>query len=370
MGVSISAAGVRETWDVSGRTTGAEKIAGDNLFVMAGPLLKEVRARAEVVAGVNVPVLLLGETGTGKDVIARLIHQLSSRAHRPFYKVNCAAVPGELLESELFGYEAGAFTGAVRAKPGHFQACDGGTLYLDEIGEMPPHIQAKLLHVLQDRRFCRLGSCSSVAVDVRIVAATNVNISDAIAAGRMREDLYYRLSAFTICLPPLRKRPSEIAVFFRYFMQRFAEEYSLPAPSSSPALMEACLSYSWPGNVRELENFVRRYLVLGNEAAAMDDLRLISSPAIPENAPTGTRVAKAAGNSLKSRLRSFKKAIEIEVILEALEQTHWNRTRAAARLDISPRALRYKMREYGIGGVRATAAGELAMGAVAGTPVH
>lgn len=370
MSVLSTSEGVAEALESGGSLARVENLAGGSCFLMAGPPLKEIRARAEIVAGVNVPVLVLGETGTGKDVVARLIHDLSSRSHRAFYKVNCAAVPGELLESELFGHEAGAFTGAVRAKPGHFQACNGGTLYLDEIGEMPPNIQAKLLHVLQDKTFYRLGGCTPVAVDVRVVAATNVKISDAIAAGRLREDLYYRLSAFTISLPPLRERRSEIPVFFRHFMQRFAAEYSLPAPSSSPALMEACLSYAWPGNVRELENFVRRYLVLGSEAAALAELGMFSASAPHANGACGDRPPKPSNNTLKSRLRSYKSAIEIEVILEALEQTHWNRTRAAAKLNISPRALRYKMREHGIRGVRAVAGSALAMGAASGTSVH
>lgn len=370
MSVSTTATGLAEALGAGCGAASTEKIAGDRSFVIAGPLLKEIRSRAELVAGVDVPILLLGETGTGKDVIARVIHNLSSRSHRAFYKVNCAAIPGELLESELFGYEAGAFTGAARAKQGHFQACDGGTLYLDEIGEMPPQIQAKLLHVLQDKRFCRLGGCSTIAVDVRVVAATNVNISDAISTGRLREDLYYRLSAFTITLPPLRERRSEIPVFFRHFMNRFAAEYALPIPRSSPALMEACLSYSWPGNVRELENFVRRYLVLGNEAAALAELGTWCAPATAADELAGSQPRKTTGNGLRSRLKSFKKAVEIEVILEALEQTHWNRTRAAAMLNISSRALRYKMREHGIRGVRAAAASELAMGAASGTSVR
>lgn len=337
--------------DAGASRFGAEPPASSDYFLMAGPFLKEVRARAELVAGVNMPVLLLGETGTGKDVVARLIHHLSSRAHRAFYKVNCAAVPGELLESELFGYEAGAFTGATHSRAGHFQACDGGTLYLDEIGEMPPHLQAKLLHVLQDNKFTRLGGRAAVQSDVRVIAATNVKISEAIEAGRLREDLYYRLSVFTIFLPPLRERRDEIPFFFRYFVRKFASEYSLSPPNYSPELMEACLAYDWPGNVRQLENFVRRYLVLEDESMALAELTAGTAPSF-HRAPAG-RLPEGTGNDLKSRMRSFKKGIEAEVIMEALEKAHWNRTRAAKELNITPRALRYKMAEHGIHGFRA-----------------
>ncbi|MGH9328150.1 MAG: sigma 54-interacting transcriptional regulator [Terriglobia bacterium] len=223
-----------------------EKLSGDSSLVIASPLLREVRAQAELVAGVNVPVLVLGETGTGKDMIARLIHKLSPRSNQSFLKVNCAAVTGGLVESELFGYETGAFTGASHTTPGRFQVCDGGTLYLDEIGEMPLHLQAKLLHVLQDRTFFRLGGRAPVTVDVRVVAATNVDVTLAVREGKLREDLYYRLSVFTLTLPPLRDRPEEIPFLFRYFLRRFAGEYSLSPRSCPPALVEACLCYKRP----------------------------------------------------------------------------------------------------------------------------
>src|SRR5690349_21168063 len=181
-----------------------EELCDDVFFVAASPAMKKIRAQAALVAGVDIPVLLLGESGTGKEVLARLVHKLSPRAHRTFLKVNCAAVPADLLESELFGYEAGAFTGATHAKPGKFELCNKGTILLDEIGEMRPLLQAKLLHVLQDQQFSRLGSRSVVKVDVRILAATNINIPEALATKRLREDLYYRLNAFTLNLPAMR----------------------------------------------------------------------------------------------------------------------------------------------------------------------
>src|SRR3989440_1834755 len=250
-----------------------EELCDDVYFVAASPAMRKIRSQAGVVANVDIPVLLLGESGTGKEVLGRLIHKLSQRAHRTFLKVNCAAVPADLLESELFGYEAGAFTGATHPKPGKFELCNKGTILLDEIGEMPPMLQAKLLHVLQDQQFSRLGSRSVVKVDVRILAATNINIPEAIANKRLREDLYYRLNAFTLQIPPLRERKEEIPLLLKHFMSRLADHYARPPLALSPALMQRCLEYPWPGNLRELSNFVKRYLILGDEAAAINELR-------------------------------------------------------------------------------------------------
>src|SRR5438128_7237619 len=250
-----------------------EELCDDVFFVAASPAMKKIRSQAALVANVDIPVLLLGESGTGKEVLGRLIHKLSPRAHRTFLKVNCAAVPADLLESELFGYEPGAFTGATHAKPGKFELCNKGTILLDEIGEMPHSLQAKLLHVLQDQQFSRLGSRSVIKVDVRILAATNINIPEALANKRLREDLYYRLNAFTLSLPPLRDRKEEIPILLKHFMSRMSESYArTPLPLSGP-LMEACLRHSWPGNLRELNNFVKRYLVLGDEKLAINELQ-------------------------------------------------------------------------------------------------
>src|SRR6202166_1251338 len=242
-----------------------EEVGDDVFFVAASPVMRKLRSQAALVANVDIPVLMLGESGTGKEVLARLIHKLSPRAHRTFLKVNCAALPAELLESELFGYEAGAFTGATRAKPGQFELCNKGTILLDEIGEMPPGLQAKLLHVLQGGQFSRLGGRSLIEVDVRILAATNVNVPQALANKQLREDLYYRLSALTIHLPPLRERPEEIPIFLGYFMHRFAAQLGCPTKPYPDSVLNACVHYAWPGNVRELENFVKRFLILGDE---------------------------------------------------------------------------------------------------------
>src|SRR6476646_9602376 len=250
-----------------------EELYDDVFFVAASPAMRKIRSQAALVANVDIPVLMLGESGTGKEVVARLIHKLSPRAHRTFLKVNCAAVPGDLLESELFGHEAGAFTGATHAKPGKFEICNKGTILLDEIGEMPPLLQAKLLHVLQDQQFSRLGSRSVIKTDVRILAATNINIPEALAAKRLREDLYYRLNAFTLQIPPLRERKEEIPILLKHFMTQLSEQYARPPLHVSQELLAACANHSWPGNLRELGNFVKRFLVLGDEKLAINELQ-------------------------------------------------------------------------------------------------
>ena len=340
-----------------------EELSEDTFFVAASPNMRKLRSQAALVANVDIPVLMLGESGTGKEVMARLIHKLSPRAHRMFLKVNCAAVPADLLESELFGYEAGAFTGANHAKPGKFEICNKGTILLDEIGEMPPSLQAKLLHVLQDQQFSRLGSRSVVKVDVRILAATNINIPEALANKRLREDLYYRLNAFTLQIPPLRERKEEIPVLLKHFMTQMSEQYARPPLTLSPELLTACANYPWPGNLRELNNFVKRYLVLGDEKLAINELQPRTDgsgahfePAVRSNGsePTG---------GLKSLARSAKDEAEAEAIAKALDETNWNRKQAAALLQISYEALLYKIRQYGIAQAKNANAHKLSAGA-------
>jgi two-component system response regulator AtoC len=318
-----------------------EDLGDDVFFVAASPAMRKIRSQSKLVANVDIPVLILGESGTGKEVVAKLIHKYSPRAHRTFLKVNCAAVPGDLLESELFGYEPGAFTGANGSKPGKFELCNKGTLLLDEIGEMPPALQAKLLHVLQDQQFSRLGSRTTVKVDVRVLAATNINIQEAIASKRLREDLYYRLNGFTLTLPPLRERREEVPILLRHFMGQVAERYSRPPLPLPPALLHACENYPWPGNLRELGNFVKRYMVLGDEQMAMAEL----APA------RDARAASAPGGGeggLKGIVRNVKDEAEIEAIGRALDETNWNRKKAAVLLKISYKALLYKIRQYDI----------------------
>ena len=324
----------------------AEHVKNGFVFPAASPVMAKICSSIEQVARVDVPVLLLGESGVGKEVVARRIHQLSKRAHRSFLKVNCAALPGELLESELFGYEAGAFTGATRAKPGLFELCNKGTLLLDEIGELPAGLQAKLLHVLQGGQFSRLGGRSVIEVDVRIVAATNVDVPQALASKQLRQDLYYRLSALTIHLPPLRKRPEEIPVFLKYFMQRLAAQLGCAAKPYTDRVLDACIRYEWPGNVRELENFVKRFLILGDENLVTTILENKEDPNTADGRHAQV-LPTAQPNNVWS-LRTVKAEAEREAILTALEQTRWRRKDAAIKLRISLKALYNKLRLYGI----------------------
>jgi two-component system, NtrC family, response regulator AtoC len=324
-----------------------EILGDDCVFLAASPSMQDVHKQVIQISNTDVPVLLLGESGTGKEVVARLIHKFSTRNNRTFMKVNCAALPAELLESELFGHEAGAFTGATRSKPGKFEVCHRGTLLLDEIAEMPIVPQAKLLHVLQDGEFARLGSPSPIKVDVRIIAATNVNITRAIASQRFREDLYYRLNAFVIQLPPLRERKEDIPILLNHAAREWGRRYGRPAPEMSQELLDACLHYHWPGNVRELENFVRRYLIVGSEEQMLGQLRSPGSSS-NGNGHARHRLPSSDVGDLKSMMRSMKQEAEKEVILRALEMTGGNRKEAAAILNISLRAVFYKIRQYGI----------------------
>ncbi len=324
-----------------------EEVGEDHFFVAVSPAMRKMRTQVSQVAHVDVPVLMLGESGTGKEVVARLIHKMSLRAHRTFLKVNCAALPHDLLESELFGYEAGAFTGAVRSKPGKFELCNKGTILLDEIAEMPVSLQAKLLHVLQDQQFSRLGGRSTIKVDVRILAATNVDIPQALASKKLRPDLYYRLNAFTIHLPPLRERREAIPLLLRHFMARFAARYARAPLPLSPALLKAADRYAWPGNLRELENVVKRYLILGDETLVLSELetRPEEGPLASEGFP---KPAASRPGDLKTLVRGLKDKAEMEAISRALEQTNWSRKQAARLLNISYKALLYKIRQYGI----------------------
>lgn len=328
-----------------------EDLGNDLFFLAASPAMKQIRSQLALVARVDVPVLLLGESGVGKEIVARLIHKLSPRAHHPLVKINCAALPVDLLESELFGYEAGAFTGAVRAKPGKFEGCHKGTVLLDEIGEMSPVLQAKLLHVLQDGQFARLGSRSNITADVRVLAATNINMEQAIANKTFREDLYYRLNAFTINVPPLRERRDEIPFLFERFMAQFSRKYARPAQACSRKLMEACIQYDWPGNLRELGNFVKRYMVLQDEELAISELSG-SRPHIIAGEGAGNPDSSGVDPGLKTLVRALKDKTESRAIEEALMLAHGNRRATASRLNISYKALLYKIKQYRIGSFR------------------
>jgi DNA-binding NtrC family response regulator len=353
---------VNTKWEADSHTKeSVEDVGGDHFFLSASPLMQKVRLQAQLLANIDVPVLILGESGTGKEVVARLIHKLSARSDQRLLKINCAALPGELLESELFGHERGAFTGATRTKAGKFELCDKGTILLDEVAEMPANLQAKLLQVLQDKQFFHLGGEATIEVDVRILAATNVDIQHAMAERRLREDLYYRLSAFTIFLPPLRERQDEIPVLLRHFMQRIAVEYSRTPLPFSKQLMDACLHYAWPGNVRELQNFVKRYLVMADEGMALGELqanqrrKLVKAVTVPDPAPQPAPLVadsvlspEERARDLKFMVRNLKDETEIQAINTALAETNWNRKRAARLLHISYRGLLYKIRQHSI----------------------
>jgi two-component system response regulator AtoC len=335
---------------------GIEDVGEGRFLVTSSPEMRKIRSYCGFAAKVDSPILILGESGTGKEVIARLIHNISPRANRPFLKVNCAAMPADLLESELFGYEPGAFTGATHAKPGKFEQANKGTILLDEIGEMHPNLQAKLLHVLQDHQFSRLGGRTTINVDVRILAATNINIPEALANRKLREDLYYRLNTFVVRMPPLRERKDEISLLLEHFTAEQAKQWDIEPFELSPLLLDACNSYPWPGNVRELENFAKRLLILRDEHAAIAELampttadsvlpsshkrKLVSIPARFES------TTHPGLPNLKSVARLAMGEAEAIAISEALMRTHWNRKRAAQLLDISYKALLYKIKQY------------------------
>ncbi len=326
-----------------------EELGDGHFYLAASPAMRQILQQVKTIGRTDVPVLLTGESGVGKEVLARLIHAHSSRSARQMLKVNCAALPADLLESELFGYEAGAFTGAMKSKPGKFEQCEKGTILLDEIGEMSPQLQAKLLHVLQDGQFARLGARADTQVDVRMLAATNIDIEKAIEEKKFREDLYYRLNTFVIHVPPLRERRQEIPYLLSELSTRFGASYRLEPVEFSPRLIAASLEYYWPGNLRELGNFVKRYLIMRDEAAAVVELESKSTKAkfsVATHAPIADDTTAEPG--LKSAVRSMKDQTEIKIIREVLDQTNWNRRIAAERLQISYKALLYKIRQYNL----------------------
>ena len=319
------------------------------------PKMLEARQIIREAARVDVTVLVTGETGSGKELVARAIHHCSVRRAWPFVKVNCAAMPRELLESELFGYERGAFTGAHKLKIGKFEAAHRGTIFLDEIGDLHPALQAKLLHVLQDGEFSRIGAKSTLSVDVRILAATNQDLERAVAEGRFREDLYYRLNVVHVLVPPLRERATEIPLLASYFVERYAKLYRRDGFSIPPSVMERLTRHRYPGNVRELENLIKRMIVL-------DDPFMARIP-LPDAGPSGRAHAFSAlasepavtELSLKEIGRRASQAAEREAIGKTLEQTGWNRVRAARALRISYRALLYKIKQGGLDAERSSA---------------
>ena len=313
--------------------------------LLCGPsqALAEVRHVIERVAPTPATVLITGESGTGKEIVARGLHRASLRNSGPFLKINCAAIPEGLLESELFGYERGAFTGAVGRKPGRFELADGGTLFLDEIGEMPLSAQPKLLRAIQEGRFYRVGGTETVHVDVRLVAATNRDLREEVRTGRFREDLFYRLHVVPIHLPPLRERPEDIPPLARLFLGRFAARLKRPVTDIDPLAMELLRAHSWPGNIRELENAIERATLLCDGSA------LTQRDLPPEVRPAAQRATSSLEPTpLRERIRAATERIERDAILEALRMTEGNVTRAARKLGLSRRGLQLKMKELEI----------------------
>ena len=324
-----------------------EELGNNRFFLAASPIMMQLYRDIRVLAPVDIPVLILGESGVGKEIVAMLLHKYHANSDKKLFNINCAALPTELLESELFGYEAGAFTGATKSKPGMFEMANKGTLLLDEIGEMSPQMQAKLLHVLQDGSFCRLGARSSSKVDVRVIAATNIDMEDAIAEKRFRQDLYYRLNTLTITVPPLRERREEIPLLMDQMFQRGALELRQPIISSD-RIMEAAQQYHWPGNIRELRNFVTRTLILHNEKSAYDELQSkINNQASTEETSVELTTKKVAGPlGMKGAVNEIKNETEIRMLQDALSASGWNRRRAATNLNISYRTMLYKIQRH------------------------
>lgn len=337
---------VEELREAVGKRYRFENIVGES------PQMQAVFKTISAVAATRSTVLVTGESGTGKELIARSIHYQSPRATRPLVTLNCAAIPDNLLESELFGHEKGSFTDAVEKKVGRFEAADGGTIFLDEIGEMSPGLQAKLLRVLEEGEIQRVGAARPQHVDVRVVAATNRNLLEAIAAGRFRKDLYYRLNVVSVELPPLRARQGDLPHLIRHLLVRKSEELGMKPKDLAPALVDRLLAYRWPGNVRELENVIERLLVLSGNVAVIPADQLPAdfgdaASAHAGGAPAGPDVRSAVLSGAKS-LSDAVDEFERDIIGEALEQTYYNQTRAADLLGTTRRILKYRMDKLGI----------------------
>jgi two-component system response regulator AtoC len=310
-------------------------------ILSTNPKVLRIKEIAKQVADTDVPVLISGESGVGKEVLARFVHNHSTRHDKPFVKVNCAALPDDLLESELFGYERGAFTGALNEKPGKFELADKGTILLDEIGEMTPHLQAKLLHVLQDSEYCRLGGKRTVRVDARVLASTNVNLEEHVSNGKFREDLYFRLNVIRVTIPPLRERREDIPILCNYFICKYRDRYKSTLDEMSPSLLDSFLRYDWPGNIRQLENAVKRYLIL-------PDMNMNLSEAKDQEGNVAAAPVKPKEDrmSLKDVATRAAEHAEKELVLRVLEETSWNRKQAARRLNICYKALLNKLKRW------------------------
>jgi two-component system response regulator AtoC len=348
-------------WGGTQRPSAQADLAPANLYraeyvplLLQSAKMRGIKDVIEQVANTNATVLLRGESGVGKDLVARAIHHASPRRDQPFVRINCAALPGDLLESELFGHEKGAFTGAHRKKLGRFEFAHKGTLFLDEIGELPLGLQAKLLHVLQDQEFSRVGGRETIQVDARIIASTNRDLESALGQGQFREDLYYRLNVVEIRVPPLRERKEEIPFLLSYYLEKFQKQYNRVVSLPAETVM-LFTDYDWPGNIRELENVVRRLVVLGSVPEAQADilrpLRGIQANESEASDALETSEPKQGGEAflgLREVARRAAREAERKALSEVLERVHWNRAEAARVLKVSYKTLLSKITECGL----------------------
>ena len=307
--------------------------------------MKKIQEITDEIAKTDITVLIKGESGTGKELLAEAIHLKSDRSDKPFIKVNCAAIPKGLLESELFGFEKGAFTGAQSRKPGKFELANEGTILLNDIGEIDISVQAKLLQVLQDGAFSRLGGNGDVSVNTRIITTTKDNLEKSMSEGRFREDLFFRINVMSITLPPLRDRSAQVVPLSQYFFDLYKERYGKSVPSLSTEAIDILKQYRWPGNVRELENVIKRIVLFGEEAAI---LQIMKNNNHVEQHVNSSEVSGNLG--LKELKKKAVEAAEIDVIQNALQGTHWNRKKAAKLLGVSYKGLLYKIQKYGLDG--------------------
>jgi DNA-binding NtrC family response regulator len=329
-------------------------------FIGDSPKIVQVKSLIEQVADSELTVLIRGDSGTGKEIVARMLHSISSRNEESFTKVNCAAIPRDLLEAELFGYEKGAFTGAHKTKPGRFEVANKGTMFLDEIGDMPLELQSKLLQVLEQQEFVRVGGINSIHVDVRIICATNRNLEDAIGHGKFRDDLFYRLNEITISLPPLRDRYEDIPLLADHFIEKYNALYQREASPLSQNALQQLYSAPWPGNIRQLENLIKQVVVRGDESIISELLAGQSvrtdhngiPPQANANPIRQTAGASEKSYSLKKRVATAVSREEMALISEVLTRTNWNRRRAAEILEISYRSLLYKIKEYALNEIK------------------
>ncbi|MEI9478379.1 MAG: sigma-54 dependent transcriptional regulator [Deltaproteobacteria bacterium] len=321
-----------------------------HLFFSHSPRMTKIRTIIDDLAGTDIAVLIKGESGTGKDLVAQAIHLKSDRYEKPFIKVNCATIPRNLLESELFGFERGAFTGAHRKKPGKFELANGGTILLNDIGEIDISAQAKLLQVLQDGEFFRLGGERNISVDTRILATTRDHLERSMLEGRFRQDLFYRINVMAITVPPLRDRREQIVPLSQYYFEFYKTKYGKPVHSLSLRTLGVFKNYHWPGNVVELENMIKRIVLFGEEEAVVHNLIRANGK---KDAPVGQDLKETDSLNLKKVGKKAAEMAERKMIQTTLQETHWNRKDAARLLQVSYKALLNKIQKYRLGGLEA-----------------